>query len=58
MANFCYSCVTDMFGIPAEKNDLTGICKEDQMFPAICESCGPGFFDHEGKRVEQDDKES
>lgn len=51
MADFCYNCIPDLFDIPAEKNDLAGLCKDDEIVPAICEGCGPNWFDHEGKPI-------
>lgn len=53
MADFCWDCFADMFEphIAAEKNDLAGIVGPYVMVHAICEGCGEGWFDQDGKRV-------
>lgn len=52
MADFCWDCWDEM-GFPGDRrdNDLYGICEPDHILRALCEGCGEGFFDHEGKKV-------
>ncbi len=53
MADFCYTCLPHVFPeIPPEDNDL----RDEALLPgqtalALCEGCGLGFFDREGKRI-------
>lgn len=49
MADFCWQCCDKVLGIPSEKNDLRGLCKEGEVASAICEGCGFVFVDHLGK---------
>jgi hypothetical protein len=52
MADFCFDCTIRHFGQEyATRNDMAGLCKEDEMIGTLCEGCGGGYFDHEGKRV-------
>lgn len=52
MADFCYKCVQDNFEVPGNMNDMRGICEPGYAASAVCEGCGPGWFDHDGKRIE------
>ncbi len=57
MADFCWDCVADAWGVRPEENDLADPdCPEDHILFAICEGCGPGWFDRDGKRVDVNDK--
>lgn len=46
MADFCLQC-SEEHGFP--ENDVSGLCKEDEMIPVLCEGCGNTFVDHEGR---------
>jgi hypothetical protein len=55
MAAFCYQCTKRYFPeAKPEVNDMTH-GQPDQVIYDVCEGCGPGYFDHEGKRREPDD---
>lgn len=58
MADFCWDCFAELFSpdIPVERNDLAGLCSKDTMIHALCEGCGEGWFDFEGRRIETMDK--
>jgi hypothetical protein len=55
MAEFCRACTIYHFGIElADKNDMirpVEKIKDDEMYVALCEGCGYGFFDNKGNRV-------
>ena len=36
---------------PPEGNDLKGLVEPGQTFLGLCEGCGYGEFDHNGKRI-------
>ena len=56
MADFCWDCTRDVMGVEPEKNDLMGIAEEGQVLLTICEGCGPGQFDHDGRRVDDEEE--
>lgn len=46
MADFCKQCSQEMFGQDSE--DLKGLCKRNEVVPALCEGCGSTMVDSEG----------
>lgn len=50
MADFCATCYPNILGRPAEENDLADPHREASIAFAICEGCGPGWFDRDGDR--------
>lgn len=54
MADFCWDCTRDVMGVAPEKNDFFGLCQPGEALGDICEGCGPGVFDHEGRRLAND----
>lgn len=52
MAAFCWDCYPHMFGGHPDQNDLRDETLEpDEAAYSICERCGPGWFDAQGRRV-------
>ena len=53
MADFCLECTFNIFPelLPTGENDLAGLCEPDEKVWAICEGCGPVWFDFTGQRV-------
>ena len=56
MADFCYDCTLELFGPDTPNEDLKGLCKEGEIFPVLCEGCGPIYVDHEGKYIYRNPK--
>lgn len=57
MADFCARCWPEVYGDPPPGegpgfNDLLGVGRPGYLASAICEGCGPGWFDHLGRRAE------
>ena len=50
MADFCHDCIQSIF--PGETSDLANLCQPGEHTWEVCEGCGPGWFDHQGKRVD------
>ena len=48
MADFCYQCTEEFFGDAPDKNDMAGLCKDDEVAHVLCEDCGYIWVDHEG----------
>lgn len=52
MANFCYDCAQKIYpGAKPEDNDMAH-GKQGEYIRDICEECGEGWFDWQGKRSE------
>lgn len=49
MADFCFDCVQRL-DVPAELNDLRH--SQPDAIVALCEGCGIGAFDHDGRRID------
>lgn len=55
MAEFCYDCVRTVFPeADPRRNDLTHGDKGVVVWE-VCEGCGPGWFDWQGRRVQVDE---
>ena len=54
MAEFCHDCIQEFEGLPASANGLRHKQRGDLVFD-VCEGCGPGWFDWEGKKQRDDD---
>lgn len=55
MADFCYDCIQDVFPEALkEDNDMTNPNQGKQLRFDVCEGCGIGFFNQEGKRINAD----
>ncbi len=54
MADFCWDCAVEVWGCKNEENDLKDHenCTVGHMFFTICEGCGEGWFDRDGKRLD------
>ncbi len=51
MAGFCYNCIRTIDpDIPPHNNDMAH-GETGQLLWDICEECGPGWFDAQGKRI-------
>ena len=53
MADFCLECTFNIFPelLRTGENDLAGLCEPGEKVWAVCEGCGPGWFDFTGQRV-------
>ena len=53
MADFCLECTFNIFPelLPTGENDLAGLCEPGERVWAVCEGCGPGWFDFTGQRL-------
>lgn len=55
MTAFCYDCVTSVFPTAdPEQNDMRHNSPGKLVFD-VCEGCGPGWFDHHGRKVREID---
>jgi hypothetical protein len=51
MADFCASCVVEMFDVPRHDNDLTTMALSPGAYVWVgCEGCGLHLFDRFGER--------
>ncbi len=56
MASFCYDCLPAVFpGVNPAQNDIAH-GEAGEMVWDVCENCGPGWFDAQGKRVEEEEE--
>lgn len=52
MASFCYDCIKKTFPtVSPDRNDLRHDSPGELQYD-VCEGCGAGWFDWEGKRVD------
>lgn len=52
MASFCYDCTVEMLPqADPSQNDMVH-AEGDEYLSDVCEGCGPGWFDRQGKRRE------
>lgn len=54
MAEFCFDCIQEFEGLPSAANGLRHKRRGELVFD-VCEGCGPGWFDWEGKKQRDDD---
>jgi hypothetical protein len=59
MADYCWQCTIDMFGVKGYRNDLTNLSTKDdtenkKYALTICEGCGPIQVDHTGTCISKD----
>jgi hypothetical protein len=52
MADFCKQCSIQIFGKDFE--EMSGLCRDDQLALVICEGCGPVQVNHLGECVSAD----
>jgi hypothetical protein len=53
MAGFCHTCIRIIAPeVPPQNNDMAH-GETGQLLWDICEECGPGWFDAQGKRVKE-----
>jgi hypothetical protein len=50
MADFCWDC-TEKMGDDPSLNDLDRTGRGNYQYMDLCETCGWGYFDEQGKRV-------
>lgn len=54
MAGFCYDCITRLYPeAKPQNNDLKHDAPGDLVFD-LCEECGPGWFDWQGRKMEEE----
>lgn len=54
MAGFCYNCITRLYPkAKPQDNDLKHDTPGDLVFD-LCEQCGPGWFDWQGRKMEEE----
>ena len=51
MADFCWDCCERHLGVEGEKNDMLGLCEEDEIVHVLCEGCGEITVNKKGQRV-------
>lgn len=50
MADFCWECTKKM-GVDPKKNELSREGRGDYKYMDLCEGCGWGYFNEQGKRI-------
>ena len=54
MANFCYDCTVKLLGEEyGSKNDLQGLCPEEESIQVLCEGCGFIEVNSDGFRIDK-----
>ena len=51
MADFCWDCCWEHLGVESHRNDMGGLCGEDEMVHVLCEGCGEILVDGAGKKI-------
>lgn len=54
MADFCMQCCVEELEVPAESNDLKGLCGEGFTIDVLCEGCGYTTVDKDGRCLKHD----
>ncbi len=58
MAEFCYDCIQRVFPeVDPRKNDLAHLAHGEVAWE-VCEGCGEGWFDWQGRRVQDEERET